>query len=63
MRIVTLIEDANGHPKCCSEHGFSVYVETENHKVLMDTGATTAFLENADKLNVPLEQVDTVRNY
>lgn len=60
MRIVTLIEDANGHPQCCSEHGFSVYVETEKHKVLMDTGATSAFLGNAERLTVPLDQVDTV---
>ena len=38
----------------------SIYIETKNHKVLVDTGATSAFIDNAKKLNVPLEKVDTV---
>lgn len=60
MKLVTLIEDTCAHPECCSEHGLSVYIETGNHKILMDTGATNAFIGNAAKLSVDLEKVDTV---
>lgn len=60
MKIITLIEDTYGHPECSYEHGLSIYIETEKHKILMDTGATDAFIENAKKLGVHLEEVDTV---
>ena len=60
MKIVTLIEDTCAHPECCYEHGLSIYIETGNHKILMDTGATSAFIGNAAKLGVDLGKVDTV---
>lgn len=58
MKIVTLIEDTCGNPSCSYEHGLSVYIETEKHKILMDTGATAAFLANARILGIDLNQVD-----
>ena len=60
MKIMILIEDTCGNPACAYEHGLSVYVETEKHKILVDTGATAAFLENARILGIDLGQVDTV---
>lgn len=60
MKIITLIEDTCGHPECSYEHGLSIYIETDRHKILMDTGATDAFIGNAKKLGVQLEEVDTV---
>lgn len=60
MKIVILMEDTCKDPECCFEHGLSVYIETKRHKILLDTGATAAFMENAAKLDVPLEKVDTV---
>lgn len=60
MKIITLIEDTPGREGCLYEHGLSFYVETENHKLLVDTGATDAFLKNAETLGVDLKQVDTV---
>lgn len=60
MRIVTLIENTPGREGCLYEHGLSVYVETGKHKLLVDTGATDAFLKNADCLGIDLRQVDTV---
>lgn len=58
MRIVNLIENTEG--KCCPrfEHGLSFYIETANHKLLVDTGASDAFLENAVVLGVDLTKVD-----
>lgn len=60
MKIFALIEDTCGNPECSYEHGLSIYVETEKHKLLVDTGATSAFLENAKKLGIDLGKVDTV---
>lgn len=60
MRLVTVIEDMCGNPACAFEHGLCIYVETEKHKLLLDTGATEAFAENAEVLGIDLGQVDTV---
>ncbi|MDO5784213.1 MAG: MBL fold metallo-hydrolase [Eubacteriales bacterium] len=58
MKIINLIENTPG--KCCPrfEHGLSFYVETTNHRLLIDTGATDAFIENAKALGVDLTTVD-----
>lgn len=60
MKIVILMEDTCGDPSCSYEHGLSVYVETKKHKLLIDTGATDAFMHNAAKLSIDLTKVDTV---
>lgn len=60
MKIINLMEDTPGEAGCCYEHGLSFYIETKNHKLLLDTGATDAFLENAETLGVDLSKVDTV---
>lgn len=60
MRIVCLMENTEGNAGCLCEHGLSFYVETVKHKLLVDTGASDAFLVNAEKLGVDLKEVDTV---
>lgn len=60
MRIVNLIENTKGERDCVFEHGFSFYIETENHKLLVDTGASGAFMENAKGLGIDLTKVDLV---
>ncbi len=60
MRIVNLMEDTKGAEGCIYEHGLSFYIETKKHKILVDTGASEAFLENAKILGIDLTQVDTV---
>ena len=60
MKIVNLIENTEGCSGCASEHGLSFYIETKKHKLLVDTGATDAFIENARMLGVDLKAVDTV---
>ncbi len=59
VRVITLIENTQGERMCLAEHGLSFYIETSKHKILADTGASDAFLENARRLEVCLEQVDT----
>lgn len=60
MKIITLIENTEGRPGCRTEHGLSFYVEAEKHRLLADTGASGAFLENARLLGVDMKNVDTV---
>lgn len=60
LRIVNLMEDTPGREGCIYEHGLSFYLETAHHKLLMDTGATGAFTENARMMGIDLTQVDTV---
>ncbi len=60
MRIVILMEDTCGNPICRYEHGLSVYIETDRHKILMDTGAGDKTLANAQTLGIDLAQVDIV---
>ena len=60
MHIVTLMENTPGIPGCAYEHGLSFYAETAHHRILLDTGASDAFLRNAELLGIDLAQVDTV---
>ncbi len=60
MKIINLIEDTKGSADCLYEHGLSFYIETPNHKLLVDTGASDAFIRNARTLNIDLSAVDTV---
>ena len=47
MKIINLIEDTKGIEGCVNEHGLCFYIETKNHKLLLDTGASDAFIGNA----------------
>lgn len=60
MKFDILMEDTCGDPVCEYEHGLSIYVETKEHKILADTGASPKTLENAKKLGIDLREVDTV---
>lgn len=60
MKIVNLIENTEGSRGCLFEHGLSFYVETSKHKLLVDAGATDAFIKNAEKLEIDLKQIDMV---
>ena len=60
MKIINLIEDTKGAEGCIYEHGLSFYIETKNHKLLLDTGATDAFIAKAEKWGVDLTKGDTV---
>ncbi|MDF1615872.1 MBL fold metallo-hydrolase [Petrocella sp. FN5] len=60
MKVTTLVENTRGQEDLCQEHGLSLYIETTKHKILFDTGAGDCMMKNAKKLQVPLEEVDTV---
>ena len=59
MKVITLMEDTACAPGFAYEHGLSFYIETGDKKLLFDMGQTDLFLQNAQTLGVPLDEVDT----
>jgi 7,8-dihydropterin-6-yl-methyl-4-(beta-D-ribofuranosyl)aminobenzene 5'-phosphate synthase len=60
MKIITLVENTTGEPCLKPRHGLSLYVETDEHKLLFDVGPNEEYLCNAKKLGVDITAVDTV---
>ena len=60
VRITILSENTATRPDLVPEDGLSVFVETEHHKILMDSGWKDHFLANADALGVDATAADTV---
>jgi len=60
VKITTLIENNSSNVNLKSEHGLSLYIETDEHKILFDTGQSNLFIQNAKKLNINLQEIDIV---
>lgn len=61
MKIITLIENVQDESKTLKhEHGLSLYIETNNAKLIFDTGQSGGFVDNARMLGVDLQAVDRV---
>lgn len=58
MKITALTENISLSESIGAEHGLSLYIETDNHRILFDMGQTSLFAENAAKLGVDLTKVD-----
>lgn len=58
MKIVSLIENTSRDDAFITEHGLSLYIETDTKKILFDMGQTDAFVDNAKKLGVDLTKID-----
>jgi 7,8-dihydropterin-6-yl-methyl-4-(beta-D-ribofuranosyl)aminobenzene 5'-phosphate synthase len=43
-----------------SEHGFSMWIEADDRRILFDTGQTTASLDNAGKLGICIDRTDHI---
>jgi len=57
MRLTVLNDNTAG--KCCAEHGLSLLIE-DGKKILFDVGPSAIFLRNSKKLNVNLDETDTI---
>lgn len=60
MKVSVLIENTTRDASLTAEHGLSLYIETGEHRLLFDTGATGAFADNALKMGVDLSRVDAL---
>lgn len=58
LKIITLTENCVYGKKLQAEHGLSVYIETDQTKILFDTGSSDLFIRNAMQLGVNLAEVD-----
>lgn len=54
----TVLADNIGEGPLAGEWGLSIYIEYENKKILLDTGASALFTENAKAMDIPLENID-----
>ncbi|MCD2493556.1 MBL fold metallo-hydrolase [Lacrimispora sp. NSJ-141] len=60
MVIKTLMEDTSIGELWEKEHGLSLYLETDRHRLLFDTGKSGLFLTNAARMEVDVSKIDTV---
>lgn len=58
MLIRTLVDNRSDDENLGCQHGLSLYVETEKHRLLFDTGADVLFAGNACKMGIDLSKVD-----
>lgn len=58
MHITTLVDNSEGQAGLTSEWGLSLHLEANGRKILFDTGSTSAFASNAQKLNIYLHDVE-----
>lgn len=59
FKAITLIENnPDDNNTLLSEHGLSIYIEVDEMKILFDTGKSGDFINNAEKLNVDLSNID-----
>ncbi len=56
--LATVLTDNTAREPLCGEWGLSIFIEHNGHKILLDTGETDLFLQNARKLNVPIEDAE-----
>ena len=57
MRMVVLSDNIS-KSDLNSEWGLSCFLEFDQHKILLDTGASDLFIENASKLGVDLNEIE-----
>lgn len=58
MKVITLMENNKIREDLKSAHGLSLYIETNDLKILFDLGPNNKYISNAAKLNVNLEEID-----
>ena len=60
MKWTVLVDNRTNDPALETEHGLSIFLETERHRILLDTGASDIFIRNAERLGIDLCTVDYV---
>ena len=60
LQITILAENTVRRPGLLSEHGWSVWIEADERRILFDTGQGLVLRHNVDKLDIPLETAHLV---
>lgn len=58
MKITVLMENTTNKEGLKTAHGLSLYIETQKHKILFDSGPNGDFADNAQTLGVNIANVD-----
>lgn len=58
IRFRFLVENKTDAPPCTAEHGLSIFIETDEMKILFDAGASDMYAENAARKHVNLADAD-----
>ena len=59
-KIIAVVENTTLSNKYRCKHGICLYIETNKHRILFDTGSNRLFLENAKKLGINIKEIDLV---
>jgi len=60
LRITSLMENTAVNERLACEAGMSLFIEFEGKNILVDTGASPGFIENARAMNIDLSKLDYV---
>ena len=60
MKWTVLADNRTQNSSLQTEHGLSILLETDRHRILLDTGASDIFIRNAERLGIDLSIVDYV---
>ena len=60
MKWTVLSDNRSNDSQLETEHGLSILLEVEKHRILLDTGASDVFIRNAEKMGIDLSTVDYV---
>ena len=60
IRLTVLSDNRCCDSRLSTEHGQSILLQTERHKILLDIGASDVFIRNAELLGTDLSDVDYV---
>ena len=60
MKWAVLSDNRSCDSRLSTEHGLSILLETEQHKILLDTEASDVFIRNAEQLGIDLTRIAVV---
>ena len=60
MKWTVLTDNRSKDPSFKTEHGLSILLETSRSRILLDTGASDVFIDNAKRMGIDLGAVDYV---
>ena len=60
MTWTVLSDNRTNNDQLQTEHGLSILLETDKHRILLDTGACDMFIRNAEQMGIDPYAVDYV---
>lgn len=58
MKVAVLLENSTPSDRFCAAHGLSLFLETEDHRILFDMGPDRSFIANGKALGIDVAEAD-----